>query len=68
MVSFKLDDFSKNHSLNGEFRIANLYNYLIKHGISVDSYRASGYFSLGTPSDYEWFCKHHVDDYKRYLK
>ncbi len=62
-----LYDFAKNNSLNNEFRIANLYNYLIKSGINVDSYKCGGYFNLGTPADYEWFCKHHIDDYKRYL-
>ncbi len=63
-----LNDFSKNYSLNGEFRIANLYNHLIKNRINVDTYRACNYFNLGTPSNYEWFCKHNIDMYKRYLK
>ncbi len=63
-----LHDFSKNLSLNGEFRIANLFNYLIKKNIQVDTYKSVRYFNLGTPSEYEWFCKNHIDDYKRYVK
>jgi len=63
-----LYDFSKNNSLNGEFRVANLYNFLIKQGMSVDTYKCSRYFSLGTPSNYEYFCKQQIQDYKAYLK
>lgn len=62
-----LYDFSHNNSLNNEFRIANLYNYLIKKNISIDSYKAGAYFNLGTPGEYENFIKNNISFYKAYL-
>lgn len=63
-----LHDFANNLSLNGEFRIANLFNFLIKNNIQVDSYKCGRYFSLGTPSDYNHFVKNNIDSYKAYCK
>jgi len=62
-----LYDFSHNNSLNDEFRIANLYNYLIKKNIPIDSYKAGAYFNLGTPGEYENFIKNNISFYKAYL-